>query len=525
MTDIYLPVNLRQARSSFKYIDSTGVTRGAYTGVPQTTNYGGDRIGASIDFTQMGGKSSTELSYRAQLQAFMMALRGKTNRVYLTDSSYIRRGSFPAVEILSNVDFSSTASWLSDSKYSLSASDGILRSTVLTSGATGYPAYQVPGYTQFVPYVMRSIIRAGRGSFVSLSSLVDNTTVLSIPSTLGYSAGSAVVQTTGLHAGIFDGATTGLTAGDFIEVLFASASRCIQVDGFANLLLRSDEIDNAAWTSVGLGSVTANALAAPDGTVTAELLVQDTSSGGHYRRQNVTVASAAADYALSCCFHSANRGWAFMLMEEQTGGQSAYAFFNLGAGTVGTVTSSTNMASARAFIVAKGNGWFECHFVARKTNAATVIQARLCASTADNTLTYTGSAEGSIYAWRANMAQSSVPTRSVQTTSAAVAASTQQSSNLYVKGLPVSTSGLLLIGDWVEIDGQLKMILASLNSDAAGLGYLQFSPPLRRAVADNTPIIVHKPTGRFMFGGDSSGWSNEPGVFSTASIDLEEAFG
>jgi hypothetical protein len=30
--------------------------------------------------------------------------------------------------------------------------------------------------------------------------------------------------------------------------------------------------------------------------------------------------------------------------------------------------------------------------------------------------------------------------------------------------------------------------------------------------------------GRFLFAGDSPGWDNEPGVISTASIELEEAF-
>jgi hypothetical protein len=67
------------------------------------------------------------------------------------------------------------------------------------------------------------------------------------------------------------------------------------------------------------------------------------------------------------------------------------------------------------------------------------------------------------------------------------------------------------------------MVDASLDSDAAGSGYLRFSPPLRRAIADSAPIIVHRPMGRFMLTNDA-GWGNSPGVFSDSSIELEEAW-
>jgi hypothetical protein len=197
---------------------------------------------------------------------------------------------------------------------------------------------------------------------------------------------------------------------------------------------------------------------------------------------------------------------------------------NLSTGALGTVQNGANWANARATVVNMGNGWYRVSLVARKTNAATSVVALIFSATADASAAYAGSAATvATLMWRASMTLSNVPALSTQTTSAAVAASTPSGSALSVKGLPVSTAGLLLAGDWVEIDGQLKMVTASLDSDAAGLGYLQFSPPLARAIADSTPIIVHKPMGRFILSGDSAGWSNEPGPFSSASLELEEA--
>ncbi len=64
---------------------------------------------------------------------------------------------------------------------------------------------------------------------------------------------------------------------------------------------------------------------------------------------------------------------------------------------------------------------------------------------------------------------------------------------------------------------------ARLNSDAAGLGYLQFEPPIRTSPADNAPVIIHAPMGRFLFTGDAVGWDNDPGFWSSATAEFEEA--
>src|SRR3990167_4931904 len=50
--------------------------------------------------------------------------------------------------------------------------------------------------------------------------------------------------------------------------------------GGQNLLTRSEEFDHADWVKTGL-TVSANAIAAPDGNLTADQLVEDTSTGEH----------------------------------------------------------------------------------------------------------------------------------------------------------------------------------------------------------------------------------------------------
>jgi hypothetical protein len=89
--------------------------------------------------------------------------------------------------------------------------------------------------------------------------------------------------------------------------------------------------------------------------------------------------------------------------------------------------------------------------------------------------------------------------------------------------LPVSTNGLLMPDDEIQVGNELKLVTAPLNSDAAGLGYLQFEPPLRGAPADNAPVILHEPMGRFLFTGELVGWDHEPGIITRASAEFEEA--
>ena len=139
---------------------------------------------------------------------------------------------------------------------------------------------------------------------------------------------------------------------------------------------------------------------------------------------------------------------------------------------------------------------------------------------------YAGNTSNGMYIWRAGCAVSSLPFQPSQSVATSVEGSSQTGSGIHVKGLPASTAGLLLAGDWVEIitsqGSELKMVTASLDSDAAGLGYLQFAPALRGTVADNAAIIVHRPMGRFISTADAIEYLDEPGIVSTSSFEFEE---
>jgi hypothetical protein len=533
LADLILPTWLVAAKVSIRYLANVGVAPATYTGMVRTAAYGGDRLAASLDLGPFSSSDSSSAVKRAALMSVMAALRGKANRIYLTDPARKLRGSFPATELLSNHNFANGAAGWTVNYGTLTVADRVMRHTF--SGNTGNPSfYQDPSIIQNVPYAARVQVNGIRSAAALTAGVFINNNIYSdtIASYVSQGLATAVfvaTGATGVRNGFYALVSSGtVTAGGFFEVPWCSLSRCALVDNRPNLLLQSQDLFTT-WTQVGLSAPTANNTdTAPDGALSAETISENAAAGSHYLAQSVTVSSAAADYSLSCYFKASSRSWAYLQLVEASGSSSVVAWINLSNGSLGTTAiTGGNWSNLRAPVPESvGNGWFRLTITARKTNAATSLQARLGITTGDNVTDYTG-ASLSIAAWGASLAQSSVPIRYVATTTGAAAAVSQTGSVIHTKGWPESTNSLLLPGDQVEIitsrGSELKIITAPVNSDAAGLAYMQFEPPLRGAVADNAAIVIHEPMGRFIVKSDPLGWDNEPGVLTRSSIELEEA--
>jgi hypothetical protein len=538
VTDILLPRALRIARSQFTYHDNTGVSLGAHSGAAQTTGYGGDRVGASLNFASHGGRTALGKRELAQLRTLLMRMRGRQNRLLLTDDSYVRGGAFPAFEVLRNADFANgTADWAATGTIVplIAVSDQRLRVTSTGNSAAGALSSTAP-VIEHVPYAVRALTHFGRlaAGFTSyIPYFDDELSIASAPTfavlqgTSRYDVNYLVPARPTLRAAPQVGAESGM-AGDFFDIEFVSASRCLLADGPGNLLGRSDEFDNASWAKSGC-TITANAAVAPNGSSTMDRLTEDTSTGFHFIEQGFSTTSSAQDLMLAVVVNAAGRSFCFLTIHEIAGLTSLTQYFNLtSGGSVGaTGATGANWANRRAFTVNLGNNRVLCILIGRKTSAATVMLAQIGAASADGTASYAGSGAAALNLWRATVWPTSVPSRLVQSTSTTVAAQTQPGTSIYIKGGREpgagALAGALLAGDWIEIDGQIRMLTAPLDLDSGGNGYLQFAPPLFREISDNTPIVVHRPNGRFMLSPDATAqWLNEPGVFSSASLDLIE---
>jgi hypothetical protein len=527
MTEVLWPPDLVPSSQSWTTIGNAATFNSPFVGTTRTYGRPGVRMGCTITLPPVKGEP------RARMLAALRALKDRGNYIWVPDFTTTLetglpvRGSFAATELLPNNHFANGTTGLTGSNAAVSVTDRVLRATWDGIG-TECDVYASPvSVTQYAPYALRSQI--GGGSWESGNtigpSIADTVTSSSDYSVIrGLRTDSMVVRaaTTGnlfLGVGLF--ATTKQLAGSFYEVNWSSFARCALVDNGPNALLQSDTFDNASWTKDDL-TVTANANVAPDGTTTADSLIEDSDNSDHFVFQAVTVVSSAADYVFSVAVKAGGRNFVKLDIDETTGGTAISQYFNLSTGAVGTNgATGANWSNRRAFITSLGNDWYLCSIVGRKTNAATTIRAYINIASADGTASYTGNGSSGILVWRASMAQSSVPVRGVQTTTTATTGTTQTSNRLYVKGLPASTSGLLKAGDMVQIGGQINQLTAPLDSNAAGLGVLICGNPWR-SPADNAPVIVNTPMCKMQLASDTIDIETGPGQFSPFQLELVE---
>ena len=173
-----------------------------------------------------------------------------------------------------------------------------------------------------------------------------------------------------------------------------------------NLLLRSEEFDNAYWEKTNV-SASANQTIAPDGTLTADLITENTASGFHVVQRAFT--TSAVIYSLTIFAKAGTRNWLQLRITDGTNLHAA--FFNLSTGAVGTVT-----ASAVATITSIGNGWYRCSVTPPSAVLASASgYMQYAFGSADNTPNYTGNGTGNMFIWGAQLEAGAFPTPYIPT--------------------------------------------------------------------------------------------------------------
>ena len=160
----------------------------------------------------------------------------------------------------------------------------------------------------------------------------------------------------------------------------------------ANLFLQSQTFDSASWTKSNT-TVVADATTAPDGTSTADKLVEDTATSGHDARQTVTVA--AAIYTYSIYLKASERSLAFLFTNNGNVG----TVFDLSNGT--TAGNAGFSAPTSASITSVGNGWYRCSITLNATAASSSF--RVFTMQNSTTQVYTGDGTSGIFIWGAQL--------------------------------------------------------------------------------------------------------------------------
>ena len=184
--------------------------------------------------------------------------------------------------------------------------------------------------------------------------------------------------------------------------------------GVTNLCVRSQEMNNVAWTKAR-SSVTANSIRAPDGTYSADKIVEDSSaSSTHYIEQIITL-SDSTESTLSF-YAKAGERTEISIWPADTGWSTTESIiFNLLDGTV------TNISAEDAGMEYFKDGWYRC-YVVRTTAIGGTRRFRIALSSG-GTLTYNGDGSSGAFIWQAQIEASPYPTSPIHTIGSTVSRS------------------------------------------------------------------------------------------------------
>jgi hypothetical protein len=228
------------------------------------------------------------------------------------------------------------------------------------------------------------------------------------------------------------------------RITFTRASTATFYDGKTtvkaeeNLYTYSQDFDNAAWTK-SLVTITANSTTAPDGTTTADTVVEDTSLNVH----RLTVSSpiiASTPYVFSVYVKDINRQFITLSVTGASGNYFGATYDLTNVSVPSNRQFGTGYAYTSASITAAGNGWYRLVLIGTVgTNVSSIAQCISLSTNGTPTVEgrgselYTGTG-ASLYLWGAQLEQRSSVTAYTPTTTAAI--------TNYIPALQTAASGV-----------------------------------------------------------------------------------
>lgn len=172
----------------------------------------------------------------------------------------------------------------------------------------------------------------------------------------------------------------------------------VPLGGRRNLLTRTEEFNDAVWVKAN-SSITANAVSAPDGTTTADKLVENTANSTHTASQAFTT-SASTSYTFTVYAKAETRGHLDLAALTGFTTNPIVRFTLSGSGTSsvrqGNPTPSHSIQSV-------GDGWYRCQInVTTVAGGSSSFQVALALDASSSNF-YTGDGTSGLFLWGAQL--------------------------------------------------------------------------------------------------------------------------
>jgi hypothetical protein len=268
-----------------------------------------------------------------------------------------------------------------------------------------------------------------------------------------------------------------------LDYLNASCPSLLVEPQRTNLLTYSEQFDNAAWTKSNT-TISANAITAPDGTLTADKLVPSAVLSPYKEIWQNVSTTTGQPYTFSI-FAKAGEYTYLQLIGNGTGFGSFAFNVDLSTGLETYYDSTGSTVNSRG-IINYGNGWYKVFISvnAISTSSNRIAPQVIPAGNSVRGVSWTPDGTSGLYLWGAQFEVGSYATSYIPTTSAAVTRNADVISKTGISSLINSTEGVL----FVETKGFADAITQPYST------YIQLSKN-GESVFDNSLVLQHRNNG------------------------------
>jgi hypothetical protein len=219
-------------------------------------------------------------------------------------------------------------------------------------------------------------------------------------------------------------------------------------DARTNYCLQSQAVSNGAyWDIVAHGiTVTADATASPDGTLTADLVIPTAAGAFHFETQTgITVAGLPAQATWSVYAKAGGYNFGVLVAKTSSGANAYRILVDLTTGAAVAAVDSGSPTNVTSGVETLGNGWFRLWIA---MDAVTNADVLLGVNDTSTWHSFVGDGSSGVYFWGAQVEVGSFPSSYIPTTTTSATRAT----------------------DAVNVTGALNTVLSALpHSDVMDL--------------------------------------------------------
>ena len=293
-----------------------------------------------------------------------------------------------------------------------------------------------------------------------------------------------------------------------------------------NLLTFTEQFDNAAWIKIR-SSVTPNAAIAPDGTLTADKLVDSVEFNRFTVRQTAFTPSIGSICG-SVFVKEGERRYVLVRVRGSNDGTPNLVSVIVDLQT-GLITAQAGSLLSFAVEPAE-NGFYRIVASCAQTDTtrADISMFTAVSPTDIDDPSYTGDGTSGIFIWGAQIEAGSVATEYQPIADGYgpfVNGAGQTGSELIIDGASPNEDAYLRAGDYIQLgaasSARLHKVLADVATDDDGNATIDIWPSLRSSPADNSIVIIENCKGRFRLAENVTGWNADVAQYGISFSAME----